>query len=218
MKRFGQVPAVTGGGRFEARRLVYLGLAVAVAVVVWGLTVSAGSEPSAIPELHAVPPEYEYDPGLLDPAYERVEIPEAGLALEVPVGWRQLGQEAAWSPTGSGEDRIAVSWFNLVPTSKAEAIVLPRRSHLVASTPIVLDWGMGRQYLVKRYGGGGVGQGVRAPILSVEIHTVVTLADGETQWAYDVHTVAPTEEELAAMRPVYDTVLRSLHLSTLPRD
>jgi len=198
--------------------LISLGLAVAVVAGACGLTGSAGDLPSAMPDLHVDPPAYEHDSGFRDPAYKRVEIPEAGLALGVPITWLQLGQEPAWSPTGSGENRIAVSWLNLVPTIKPEAILLPGRGLIVASTPIALDWGIGRQYLVKDYGAGGVGPGARAPTLSVEIHTILTLTDGETLWAYDLHAVAPTEEELVGLKPVYDTMLRSTYLTTPPRD
>jgi hypothetical protein len=218
MTLFGEEPAGTGGFGVKGNRLVNLGLAIAVAAGAYGLTVSAGDMPGTMPDLHADLPAYEHESGLLNPAYERVEIPEAGLAFDAPISWRQLGQEPAWSPSGSGENRIAVSWFNLVPTINPEAILLPSRSLIVASTPIALDWGIGRQYLVKNYGGGGVGPGARAPTLSVEIHTVLTLTDGETLSAYDLHAVAPTEEELVALEPVYDTMLRSMYLTTPPRD
>jgi hypothetical protein len=218
MTPFGEEPAGTGGHGVKAKRLINLGLAIAVAAGACGLTVSAGDMPSALPDLLADPLAHEHESGFFDLAYEHVEIQEAGLALDVPIGWLQLGQEPAWSPTGNGGKRIAVSWFNLVPTIKPEAVLLPGRGLIVASTPIALDWGSGRQYLVKEYGGGGVGQGARAPTLSVEIHTILALTDGKTQWAYDLLAVAPTEEELAALKPVLDTMLGSMYLTTPPPD
>jgi hypothetical protein len=218
MTLFGEKPAGTGGHGVKAKPLVNLGLAIAVAAGACGLTVSAGEMPSAMPDLHADHLAYELESGFFDLGYERVEILEAGLALDAPISWLQLGQEPAWSPSGSGKNRIAVSWFNLVPTIEPEAILLPSRSLIVASTPIALDWGSGRQYLVKEYGGAGVGSGARAPTLSVEIHTILTLTDGDTLWAYDLHAVAPTEEELVALKPVYDTMLHSMYLTTPPRD
>jgi hypothetical protein len=196
--------------------LINLGLAIAVVASVCGLTVSAGDLPGRVPGLDADALAYGHEadvPGV-SLAFRRVEIPEAGLALDVPTSWLQLDQEPAWSPTGNGEKRIAVSWFHLVPTIKPEAILLPDSGLIVASTPIALDWGSGRQYLVKDHGGSGVGQGARALTLSVEIHTILILADGETQWAYDLHAVAPTEEELATLKPVLDTMLGSMYLTT----
>lgn len=52
------------------------------------------------------------------------------------------------------------------------------------------------------------------PPLSVELHTIVTVVGGETRWAYDLHAVAQSEEELVTLKPVLDAMLRSVYLST----
>lgn len=211
-------PFGTEGRGSRTKHLINLGLAVAVAAGASCLTVSASDLPSAMPDLQADPLAYEYEPVLFDlsRAYEQVEIPEAGLALDVPASWQQLDQEPAWSPDGSGEERIGVSWFHLVPVIKPEAVLLPGGGLIVASTPIALEWGTGRQYLVKDYGVGEVGQGAWSPALSVEIHTLVTVVDGETLWTYDLHAVAPTEAELATLKPVLDVMLASMRLTIPP--
>jgi hypothetical protein len=196
--------------------LIKLGLAIAVVAGAYGLTVSAGDLPGGVPghEADALASAHESDVSGVSLAYERVEIPEAGLALEVPIGWQQLDEEPAWSPTGDGERRIGVSWYHLLSAIRPEAVLLPVGGHIAESTPIVLDWGSGRQYLVKHYGPGVAGAGAGVPASSVELHTIIVVADGQTQWAYDLHAVAPTEEELAAEKPILDTMLESMHLTT----
>jgi hypothetical protein len=147
-----------------------------------------------------------------------MEIPEAGLILDVPASWQQLGQEWAWSPTGNGETRIGVSWFHLLSGIKPEAILLPRGGLIVASGPIALAWGSGRQYMVKDYGPGVAASDAYAPALSIEVHTIIAVADGETQWVYDLHAVAPTEEQLVALKPVLDEMLASVNSTTTVPD
>jgi hypothetical protein len=195
--------------------LIKLGLAIVVVVGASGLTASAGDLRSASPDLHADPlvDEKEADPLGVPLAYERVDIPEAGLTLEVPASWQQLDQEPAWSPTGDGEKRIGVSWFHLLPAIEPEAVFLPGDGLIVDSAPIALEWGAGRQYLVRTYSPGVAGAGAGAPASSVEIHMIIVVADGETQWAYDLHAVAPTEE-LVALKPVLEVMLGSMHLTT----
>jgi hypothetical protein len=177
-----------------------------VLVGAYSLTVFAGDLPSAV--------RHEPSLAVIPLAYERVEIPEAGLSLDVPIGWQRLDQEPAWSPTGNGETRIGISWLHLLSVIKPEAILLPGGGLIVASAPIALDWGRGRQYMVSDYGTGVPNEGASAPPLSVEIHAIVTVFDGETQWAYDLHAVAPSEEELVTLEPVLDTMLRSMCLTT----
>lgn len=195
--------------------LIKLGLAIVVTAGAFGLTVSAGDLPGPISDLRADSLMYDHSAALPGAplAYERVEIPEAGLALEVPMGWQQLDREPAWSPTGDGEKRIGVSWFHLLSAVRPEAVLLPNGGLIVASAPIALEWGAGRQYVVKSYSLDPVGKGGGAPAISVENHMIITVAGGETQWVYDLHAVAPTEEELAALKPVLETMLGSMYLT-----
>jgi hypothetical protein len=201
--------------------LVKLGLAILVVAGAYGLTVSAGDPPGRVPghEADAMASTHESDLSEISLAYERIEIQEAGLSLEVPISWQQLDQEPVWSPTGDGEERIGVSWYHLLPAIKPETALLPGDGLIVASAPIALEWGAGRQYMLRNSGSGAAGEGARAPAVSVEIHMIIAVADGETQWAYDLHAVAPTEEELAALKPVVDRMLGSMHFTTqLPAD
>ncbi len=200
--------------------LINFGVAIAVMAGSCGLKVSAGDSPSPMPDLHADSLTYEHEAAHsgVPLAYERVEIPEARLALDVPTSWQQLDQEPAWSPTGDGEKRIGVSWYHLLPAIKPEAILLPSGGLIVESAPIALAWSGGRQYLVKDYGTGAASESARARALSVELHTIVTVVDGTTLWAYDLHAVAPTEEDLVTLKPVLDTMLRSMNLITSPPD
>lgn len=185
--------------------LIGFGLAIALVAGTSGLTVSARSLPDV--ERH------EPDVPVIPLAYERVEIPEARLSLDVPIGWPQLDQEPVWSPTGNGETRIGISWVHLLPSIKPEAILLPDGGRTVASTPIALDWSSGRQYMITDYGAGSSDEGGWTPLLSVEIHAIVTVSEGESQWAYDLHAVAPSEGELVTLKPILDRMLRSMHLS-----
>ena len=193
--------------------LIKLGVTIAVAVGVYGLTVSAGDLSGRVAsETDAATSRRESDPFEVSTAYERVEIPESGLALAVPTSWQQLDQEPAWSPTGGGEKRIGVSWHHLLPAIEPEAVLLPGDGQIVASAPIALAWGAGHQYLVQNYSPDVASAGAGVPASSVEMHFIIVAADGETQWAYDLHAVAPTVAELAALKPVFDTMLGSMRL------
>jgi hypothetical protein len=196
--------------------LVNVCFAVALVAGAFGLTVSASDFAKAKPDFPADPPTYEQqpDPPGVPLACKHVEIPEAGLGLEVPISWQQLAQEPAWSPTGDGKRRIGISWYHLLSDIRPEAILLPGGGHIVESAPIVLGWGSGREYLVKDYGPSRADEGAGGSALSVEMHVIVAVVDGETQWAYDLHAVAPTEEELAALKPVLKAMLGSMHLTT----
>jgi hypothetical protein len=196
----------------NAKWMAKINLCPAVALVAgaFGLTVSAYDLRSAV--------RHEPSLAVIPLAYERVEIPEAGPSLDVPIGWQRLDQEPAWSSTGNGETRIGISWFHLLLAVKPESILLPIDGVVVASAPIALDWSSGRQYMVSDYGADVPNEGASAPPLSVEIHAIVPVVDGETRWAYDLHAVAPSEEELAVLKPVLDTMLRSMYLSTPTAD
>jgi hypothetical protein len=195
--------------------LIGLGLAMAVVLGACGLTVSASDLPGLGSDVRPDPLANERTPAQpgTPRVFARVEIPEARLSLDVPSGWQQLAQEPAWSPTGNGETRIGVSWLHFLPIINPEAILLPGGGLVVASAPIALEWGSGRQYMVSDYGVAVPGEGAGTPPLSVEVHAIVTVVDGETRWAYDLHAVAPSEEELAALKPVLDRMLRSMYLT-----
>jgi len=206
--------------RKKCTGLINLGLAVAMVTGAFGLTVFASSPQSTVCDLHgdASACGQKLDQTVAPLVYRRMEIPEAGLSLDIPIDWQQLDQEPAWSPIGDGDTRIGVSWYHLLPVIDPEAILLPRGGLIAASTRVMVDWGSGRQYLVEDYGPGTVGAGAWAPALSVELHTVVTVVDGESLWAYDLHAVAQSEEELVTLKPVLDAMLRSMNLSTPTAD
>jgi hypothetical protein len=196
--------------------LIKLGVMVAAAAGAYGLTVSAGDRPGGVSRLavDAVALEHGSDLSEVSAGYERVEIPEAGLTLAVPFGWQQLDEEPAWSPTGDGEERIGVSWCHILSAVKPEAALLPDDGLVVSSVPIALGWGTGWQYVLANYSSGVAGPDSGAPASSIEIHTIVAMVDGETQLAYDLHAIAPTEDLLAALKPVLDGMLGSIHLTT----
>ena len=141
------------------------------------------------------------------PAYERIEISSVGLAFDIPAGWSRREPEWVWSPEPKGALQIGVNWVDLQPPAEAEPALLPNHAQTLSSVPVELAWGQGRQFTVEVYAPAAQGSDAKAPVESVEIHTVVVLANQEARRAFDLYARAPTAGELEALRPALNHML-----------
>jgi hypothetical protein len=142
--------------------------------------------------------------------YQRVNVAQAGLSLEVPVEWGQV-EPGVWAAPGDDGSRLGVQWANLQPPQEPEAALLPQPAQVIESGPVQLAWGSGRWFVVEVYGEAVQGQG-RAPVEAVEIHTLIVVERNGARRAYDVYASAPTREQLLILEPVLDHALESVVL------
>ena len=153
-------------------------------------TVEATPEPSAtVPVSESV-------------TYAPVEIPDAGLALEVPEGWARLEPAWTWAEVVGSELQVGVSWTVLVPPQEPEAVMLPSPSEVVSSDPVELAFGSGRKVVLNVFGASEGGEDTAAPVVAVQAHVLAIRDEGGSRVAYDFFASAPTQEGLATLDAV----------------
>jgi hypothetical protein len=183
--------------------LSLLGSVLALAAGACGPS-AAGLDLTAEPAI-AEPPQ----PVATPDTYQSVEIPDAGIAFEVPGNWHQDGQMWMWSPNGGENPRVGVSWIDLQPPMEPEAALLPRPSQILGSQPVELSWASGRSFTVAVYGPAPEGADAQAPVQSVETHIVVVAAGHGERRAYDFYAAGSTVKELDTLQPILDQMLTS---------
>lgn len=142
-------------------------------------------------------------------AYQKVDIPEAGLVFEVPVGWQRLETEWAWSPDDANGLRIGVNWMDIQPPQEVEAAMLPAPSQVIHSEPVELGWGSGRRFTLEVYAPAAQGSDTQAPVQSVETHVLVVVSLRDTRRAFDFYAIGQTAEQLAILEPSLQHVLET---------
>lgn len=131
--------------------------------------------------------------------WERTELPELGLAFEIPAAWSRLeGEQVAWSPDGSRGAHVGVdcgeSWIDLDPQE-----VWQPPAQIVYLGEIDLGWTQGSSYRVEvRYSG---------RLLAVERHLVINL---EEELACDFYNTGRTWADQAVLWPVLYQAVSSL--------
>jgi hypothetical protein len=145
-------------------------------------------------------------------AYHRLEIPDAGLSVEVPAGWFRLEPELAWTPEQDSGLRLGLNWADLQPPMEAEAVLLPNHSQIVSSDAIELSWGHGRAFTLEVYAPAAQGGDTRAPVEAVETHVLVVTNVDNVRRAFDLYASAPDAEQLAALAPTLQHLVESATL------
>lgn len=139
--------------------------------------------------------------------YRPVAIPEVGLTVEVPSGWRQLVPEWVWTPDESGCMIVGVDWMDLEPPAIPEAAMLPSHSQTLISEEVTLGWGNGRNFLLEVYEEAAQGADEKAPVQAVELHTLIIVDRGDARRGFDLYASAPTVGDLDVLRPVLQHML-----------
>jgi hypothetical protein len=151
-------------------------------------------------------------------SYQRVAISEVGLSFQVPSGWDRLGSEWAWAPPGTGGQvgrgpAIGVNWDHLDPSEEAEAILLPWPSEVVESESVQLSWGDGRRFTLEVFAPTAGGDATRAPVISVQTHVLVVVAEGGGRLGFDIYATGETLDQLTQLDPFLEHMLDSSELA-----
>jgi hypothetical protein len=128
--------------------------------------------------------------------YTRAEVASLGLSFEVPADWTRLEPEWDWAPTPGSPVRLGLRWADVEPPAEVEAVLLPQLAVVQGAEPLETAWGSGRLYTVAVYDASGQGL-----IQAVEEHAIIVVARGGTRRAYDLYASAPSDANLATLRP-----------------
>jgi hypothetical protein len=142
-----------------------------------------------------------------DLAYETVELPEAGLSVEIPEGWQRVDSEPVWTADG-GTIELGVNWVDLEPPTEMEAALLPSPSQVLESSAVDVVWGSGRSFTIEVYGPAAEDEG-QAPVEAYETHVLVSLEQSDGRRAFDFYASAPTWEEMTPLVSILDHLLYS---------
>ncbi len=174
------------------------------------LTVCACTPSKADPTPpYAVPPREEQSE-----RYTRVDIPEAGLAVDVPVAWYRFEPGWAWSPYETAVPRVGVWWQDVQPPTEIEPAMLPKNSVIVEFGSVELDWASARRYTVEVYAATGTSTGSESSpmVEAVETHVLIVLPQASGRRVLDLYASARDAEELVAIGPVLDQMVTSATL------
>jgi hypothetical protein len=187
----------------HARAFALVGLALLIAVSACAPSKADPTQPSA------VPPREE-----LSERYTRVDIAEAGVAVEVPVAWYRFEPAWAWSPYESAVPRVGVWWQDVQPPVEIEAAMLPENSVILESEPMDLDWASARWYTVEVYAApdSGPGSEPTPTIRAVETHVLIVIPQHSERRVLDLYGSARQAEELLTLRPVLEHMVTSATL------
>ncbi|HEX5414443.1 MAG TPA: hypothetical protein VFZ25_02180 [Chloroflexota bacterium] len=135
--------------------------------------------------------------------WERVNIPDAGLSVEVPKSWQRQGIEWSWAAGTSGA-RVGVNWNDITPGWQPNGM-LPNHANLSGPTTVDLGWAKGQTYTAEVSGSAAQGGQLQA----VESHTIVQLGGKR---AYDFFVVGKNAQEVAAAQPILSHLAESVVL------
>jgi len=143
-------------------------------------------------------------------AYNKLEIPEAGISFDIPQNWLTLETKTAWSPQASGIPRIGFKWLN-TPLKSSALDILPKNSlNVLGPYQVDLGWERGSLYLVQI----NVSGKTDSEMVSVfEIHAVVSKP--EVNIVYDFYTSALNLEQFKNIEVVHQHFIRSGALSNI---
>ena len=144
-----------------------------------------------------------------DQAFQRIEIAEAGLALEIPAGWLRPTSAWEWMPSEGSAECLGVKWVDLTPPQEAEATLLPQPSQTLSSEDVTLTWGDGRLLTVAVFEPAAAGK-ANASLQSVEMHAIIEVAHSDARRALDLYARAPDEAASTAQKGLLMRMLNSV--------
>ena len=135
--------------------------------------------------------------------WERVTVPELGIAFEMPEGWGKEGTEWTWAAPGPGAPRLGIDWQDVSQGWQPEQM-LPPGSNIFARKLELLG-----MVPVTRFE-------IQAPVdnsdplaLPFQTHLIVPIGGR----AYDAFALARSQEELAGLDDVLAHVLSSVQFT-----
>lgn len=138
-------------------------------------------------------------PALSVKDWDRATIAEAGMSLDVPKSWKRLGTAWEWSVFIDGGPHIGATWAD-AGQGREPTAMLPGGAVSLDATPLELPWGKGMVYTV---------QVVAGKTTTIEAHAIIRVGSKRD---YDFYASAPTQGELAALRPILQHMLESVAL------
>ncbi len=139
--------------------------------------------------------------------WQRVEIAEVGVSLDVPAGWLRFDPHWLWGPDETTKTRLGFEWKDLQPGTEVEAAMLPSPSQMLDAHPLDLAAGTAMSYTLQVFAPAAPAE--RGEFEAVETHVIIRNAQGR---AYDVFVRAATLDELGGMNALLWHVLESWKL------
>lgn len=136
-------------------------------------------------------------------SWQRVRIPELGLAFDLPGAWEPLDEGWRWQESGGGAV-VGVNWAEAAPGWEPTSM-LPASWQPVEIRSVDLGWAQGSSYWYRPpHGDGEPGH---------ERHVIVQAAgDG----AYDFYSSGRSPVEFATLEPVLERMLGSISYRAEP--
>jgi hypothetical protein len=136
--------------------------------------------------------------------WQRIQIDNAGIGLQVPENWERLADGWAWSPDGSADLSIGLIWVE-PGENWSPGTMLPPGADTYELKPISLGWSSGTSYLVEVGGG----------LATLERHVIIRVDD---ELAVDFYARGATTTELAALEAILDEILKSIIVNAYAGD
>jgi hypothetical protein len=136
--------------------------------------------------------------------WQRIQIDDAGIGLQVPQNWERLADTWAWSPDGSADLSIGLIWVE-PGENWSPGTMLPPGADTYETKPINLGWSSGTSYLTEVGGG----------LATLERHVVIQVDDS---LAVDFYARGATTAELAALETILDEILTSIIVNAYAGD
>jgi hypothetical protein len=133
--------------------------------------------------------------------WQRVQIPEVGVAFEVPAGWPRLGVAWAWSADGESAPHVGFKWSE----GRSPSEMVPTPSVVTAVKPVNLGWVEGQSFQVEVMAAGAV--------VAVEKHVVFRI---DSDLSGDFYVTGRSTADLTALDPILMHVLSSITYQTVP--
>jgi len=146
-------------------------------------------------------------------AYQRVDVPAAGLIVAAPQGWQQLTPQWAWTPSAESSLRLGINWVDIHPPTEPEAALLPGPAQVIDSQPVELSWGSARSFTLEVYAAAEQGSDGPAPVQAVETHVIVVVEAEDRRRAFDFYASGQNSEELAALTPALQYMISTVTLT-----
>ena len=136
-------------------------------------------------------------------SWQRVRIPELGLAFDLPAAWEPLDEGWRWQASGGGAV-VGVNWAEAAPGWEPTSM-LPASWQPVEIRPADLGWAQGSSYWYRPpHRDGEPGH---------ERHVIVQAAgDG----AFDFYASAPSPADFTTLEPILERMLGSISYMAEP--